>query len=563
MSLENFNKTLNLFISKNIFKDPYKRNRVIATLILLLIDVFATTLLFYNSKIIVDSFSLGKTHSHNILIIICLLVVCLILTKIIIHIQEIIFFPVINLTVRDVTYKVIEHLHNISLIQYQQLSLQEVINSIRRISISARTFIKTLVLAIIPAIIKLSITIAIIVKLGSYSLLWFFTLFMAVFTLYKSTKWYILARKDAWQITDQVMARINDSIINTKMIRSCEAIEMEQIMRLLNREADCWQQTNTKLHWAYIKVFLILGIGILLILSGVIYYIEQSKLTIGDFVFLKAQLISALVPFKNFTVQFRKIAESLVDIRKILEILEIPKKSDYICLYNSNYCIDKSIILNNIYFAYPNKSPILENFSLTITAGEKIIINGANGSGKSTLVNLIAGLYSPEKGQVFIEGQNINNINKKELSNIIYCVQQDLRLFNNSLFYNITYGIKDYTSDELNNILTKFTFVDFIQKLPLGLDTRVGDMGSHLSVGERQKIAILKALLLKPNILILDETTNSLSCNDEEHILNLLCLYIPTIIIVSHRAISLDCRTRIINIEAVKNNSSCKVACYY
>jgi len=432
-------------------------------------------------------------------------------------------------------------------------------NSIRRISISARAFIKTLVLAVIPAIIKLSITVVIIVKLGSYSLLWFFALIMAVFILYKSTKSYILARKDAWQITDRVMVRIYDSILNTKMIRSCEDIEMQQIMELLNKEADCWQQTNNKLHLAYIKVFLIIGLAIALVLSGVVYYVEQSRLTVGDFVFLKAQLISALVPFKHFTLQFRKIAESLVDIRKILEILQIPKKSNYICVHTKNNT-NKSIVFNNITFSYPDKKPILENFSLSVSTGEKVIINGKNGSGKSTLVNLMAGLYSPEKGQIFVQGQNIQHVNKTELSSIIYCIQQDIRLFNNSLFYNISYGIKDGTKEDLNNILTEFKFVDFIKKLPLGLDTKVGEMGGHLSVGERQKIAILKALLMNPKILILDETTNSLSGKDEQHILNLLCSYIPTIIIVSHRTIALDCRTRIINMETVKNNSSCKVA---
>lgn len=560
MSFKIFKKTLSLFFSKKLITEPNKRNRVIITTILLLIDVCAINLLAYSSKIIVNSLYLNKLY--NALIVVCLLVTCLVLTKIIAHIQEIVFFPIINVAIRDVTYKVVEHLHNISLIKYQQLSLPEALNSIRRIGTSARVFIKTLVLTIIPAIVKLFITIGIIINIGAYNLLWLFVLLVSTFILYKASRWYIVARHNAWQITDQVIARINDSIVNTKIVRACLMTEMNEIMDILNKEAACWRKTNIKLHTAYIKVFLILGIGVTFTLSIGVYYIGQSKLTVGDFVFLQAQLISALVPFKNFTIELRKILESLVDIKKVLTILEIPKKNDPVCVYNSNYGVDKIVVLNKVYFSYPNKKQILENFSLTINAGEKIIINGANGSGKSTLVNLIAGLYDPTKGQIFIDGNNTQNINKQSLLKTIYCIQQDFRLFNNSLFYNITYGIKDCTKEHINNFLTAFKFVDFIKQLPLGLDTKVGEMGSNLSAGERQKIAILRALLMRPKILILDETTSSLSSEEEQHILNLLCLYIPTIILISHRAISLDCKTRIINMQIVENNTLCKVAAY-
>ena len=327
-------------------------------------------------------------------------------------------------------------------------------------------------------------------------------------------------------------------------------------------EAKICYKTNTKLHSMHIVVGLLLGVCITIILSGVILAIQKTRLTIGDFVFLKSQLIAVWIPFKNLAVEFRQLEESLIDIKKIIEILDLPKvtndknyKNDennkiiYLNHKNTKSNIIKDIYLDNISFAYSKEKTIFKNLSLSILTGEKIGIIGGIGSGKSTLINLMSGVYQPNQGVIYIRGKDSNSISKEFLQTKIYCIQQDFKLFNASLFYNITYGIENVSIITLQNFIDNLKFMEFIQKMPLGLNTKIGEKGVKLSGGEQQKIALCRALLLKPEILFLDETTNSLSYSIETEILNLLFEQIPTVILVSHR----------INANNYLNNSLSKV----
>ncbi|MGI9214540.1 MAG: hypothetical protein ACR2HS_02460, partial [Gammaproteobacteria bacterium] len=217
MSFNIFKKTFNLFISKKFFYNDYIKFRIIATVILIIIDIISTSLIAYYSKLIINS--LSGNILNSIWVAMLLLGFFWILEKTIIHIQEIIFFPVINFAIKEVTYKVVDHIHQISLVDYQKLSISEVINSIRRISLSARSFIKVLILMLIPTVIKLMIAIYIAIKMGSLGLLLIPMMIIAVIVFYRGTKSYISVRDFAWQTTDKVISRINESIVNTKMIR--------------------------------------------------------------------------------------------------------------------------------------------------------------------------------------------------------------------------------------------------------------------------------------------------------------------------------------------------------
>lgn len=552
-------KTFNLFISKKIFYNKATRFRIIATTILIFIDIISTSLIAYYSKVIINS--LTNNVLYSIWVAVILLGGFWIVQKTIIHIQEIIFFPVINFAIREVTYKVVEHIHKIPLVDYQKLSISEVISSIRRISISARTFIKILILMLFPTIIKLIIAVCIAIKMGFLGLLFIPTIIIGVILFYKGINSYMYVRDLAWQTTDKVASRINDSLLNTKIIRSFADLEMDQVCNLLSSEAEIWYKTNTKLHSLHIMIGILLGVCITIVLSGIILAIQKSKLTIGDFIFLKNQLIAVWLPLKNLTVEFRQLLESLIDIKKIIEILELPKVSKDLNInkihindninYNNNdkhinnyfYIKDatipsalvKDIYIDNIDFKYNKSKTIFKNFSLTIFTGEKVGITGNIGSGKSTLINLMSGLYQLDEGAIYIKGQNIKNISRDFLQTKTYFIHQDFKLFNASLFYNLTYGIKNISIMQLQNFINNLNFMQFIKQMSLGLNTKIGEKGIILSPGEQQKILLCRALLLKPEILFLDETTNSLSYEVEMEILNLLFANIPTVILVSHR----------------------------
>jgi len=544
-----FKKTLFLFIRQIDFKNSTVRLRLTLALSLILVDVAVASLIPYYSKVIVDS--LAGNIINTVWVAVFLLGALWILEKTINHIQEIIFFPIVNNAIRNLTYKVVEHIHHVSLPDYQKLSIPEVVNCIRRISMSARAFIKILFLMILPTTIKLLIALAITIRIGLFGFLLLPAVFIAILMLYKGTQWYVSTRELAWQTTDKVVMRINDSILNTKIIRPYKLFEMVHLKNLLDFEAQCWYQTNTRLHSIHIAIGLILGATITAILACAIFSIQKHHLTVGDFVLLKGQLIAAFLPFRIFSGEFRQLAESLVDIKKIIQIFEIsrenytPKPQLLSDLKKSN----EGILCTEVFFCHPLKKPIFKNLSLQCYFGEKIGIIGKTGCGKSTLINLIAGLYVPSQGHVYIQGQNVHALSNVPLKARIHYIPQDFRLFNLSLSYNITYGMSDVSEASLLSVLEAVGLMEVVQQMPAGLDTVVGEMGIKLSAGEKQKVALARALLLKPDILLLDEATSSLNVESEKSILNILYSHIPTIILTSHRLSTLEGLDRIFKIE--------------
>ena len=533
-----FKKTFLLFIPHYIFRSASARIRWFFAAAFILVDVGAATLVPYSTKIIVESLSI--TINHSVWIALGFLGFFWILEKTVSHIQEIIFFPAINQTIRNLSYNLVNHLHQISLPDYKKLSIPEVINCIRRISLCARSFIKVVFLLIIPTFLKLSIAVYLTAKVGVFGWIFLAAILCALFLLYKGAAWYTTARETAWHITDQVTMRVNDSLLNTKLIRPFKSFEMHQIGDILDVEAKLWQETNTRLHSIYIVMGIWLGLTITSILAGAILGIQKGVLTVGDFVLIKGQLIAAFLPLRTFALEFRQLAESLVDIKKIVTLFEIPTESsskNISVIPNDN---KNGIFLNNISYTYDNHHFIFHHLSLQIPLGKKVAIIGETGCGKSTLINLIASFYKPSQGNISIHG----------LPNpIIHCIPQEFRLFNLSLRDNITYGLSNISEGAMLKAAEQVGLARLIQTLPNGLNSLVGEMGTKLSGGEKQKIALARALLLKPDILLLDETTSALNFESEKQVLNALSSIIPTIILASHRTSTLPYMDQILKLK--------------
>lgn len=528
-----FKKTFFLFFSLSDFNNFIIRRRSIFAVLFILVDVLAVSLVPYCAKSVVDDLSINIYHTAWIAM--GLLGLFWILEKTVTHIQDIIFFPVINKVIRNLSYKVVHHIHSISLPDYQKLSIPEVINCTRRISMSARSFMKICFLLIVPTLLKLIVAVTIVIKTNLFGLILLPALFVAFYLLYRGTRWYIKARGDAWQISDLVTSRINDSILNTKIIRQHSTFEMQAVGELLNTEAKSWQKANTRLHTIHVLIGALLGITITGILASSILAIQAGTLTVGDFVLLKGQLMLAFLPLRTFSTEFRQCAESLVDIRKIIQILDIPTEQN-VFLQSSN-AQPNSISLKNISFSHDTPKPVFDHLSLRINSGEKVAIVGESGSGKSTLINLIASLYKPAEGNIDVH------------QNKSFCIPQDFRLFNTTLRENITYGLLDISDFTILEIAKKTGLMALINQMPNGLDTLVGEMGIKLSGGEKQKVGLARALLLKPSILLLDETTSSLSVETEAAILSIIFSEIPTVILTSHRTALLQKVDRVIKIQ--------------
>jgi ABC-type bacteriocin/lantibiotic exporter with double-glycine peptidase domain len=539
-NFDSFKKTFFLFVPR-ILQSRTARYHCLLAGLLIIIDITAASLIPYFSKRVVDILSINIVGTLGLSIV--LLGFFWTLEKITGHLQEIIFFPVVNTVIRNITHDVVNHIHQISLVEYQKLSVPEVISYTKRISVSARTFIKIFFLLIVPTFIKLCIALIVVLKIGMLGLTLIPVCLLSFISLYKGLQWYVAVRDQSWQTSDMVTMRINDSIANSKITRHFHHHEMTTLNKLLNAEANLWYKTNTRLHLIHIFITLILGSTITLILFYAFPGTAQHTHTAGDFIFIKGQLIAAFLPLKTLTTEFRQLAESIIDIKKIIQVFEIPKQAKNTSMQTSNIPHARGLTLKNVTFSYLEK-PLLDQVYLHIHEGEKVAILGENGCGKSTLMAIMASLHKPHLGEVLIHGQNIELFDPDVLNKMIHFIPQDFRLFNLSLRENILYGSPALSDSAIFSALDKVNLLPLLQQMPSGLDTKVGDMGARLSGGEKQRLAICRALLLQPSILLLDETLHSLNTNSEEQILQNIFSHIPTVVIVSHRPSSLHFMNR-------------------
>lgn len=570
-NFQSFKNTLFLFLP-HLIQNKVSRKRCFIAVLLILMDVLATALVPYFSKCIVDELSVNLSASFGFSLL--MLGLFWILEKTLHHVQDIVFFPVINISIRDITRDVVEHIHRLPLSVYQTLSMPEVLNSIKRISYSARQFFNIFFLTIFPTMIKLVIAVIVAAKLGLHGIALLPVFLLCFFTLYKGTQHYVKSREQSWQFSDGVIMRINDSILNTKITRQFQDFEMSALKSILNQEAELWYNTNTRLHIIYIFIGILLGLSITAILYNALLNIQHHSLTIGDFVLLKGQLIAALLPLQKLCTEFRQLAESTIDIGKIRRILELPleKNSKSEEKTESSECIEsnksresqkfrestikktpapifRGIEVNELCFSYGSQSPIFDDLKLNLNAGEKIVITGENGSGKSTLASLLSGILKPLQGSILINDLNIELYSREALSALVHSIPQDVRLFNLSLRENLSYGLGDITNEKLIHTLEEVGLSPLLQSLNGDINLPLGEMGIRLSGGEKQRVAIARALLIRPSVLILDETLHSLPPESEAYILKKIFESIDTVLLISHRQDAFCYMDRVLNIS--------------
>lgn len=561
LNFQSFKKTIALFLPY-ILQNKSSRLRCIAALCIILIDILAATLVPYFSKQMVEGISFNIQNVAYLTIF--FFGFFWTLEKVSSHIQEIIFFPVVNAAIQDISYRVVNHIHRLPLPVYQTLSMPEIISCTKRISPSARSFMKIFFLMLIPTSIKLIVMTTICCKMGSFGFAIVPALILSIYVLYKGFKVYIVSREHAWDATDTVIMRVNDSISNTKLTRPFLDQELQAVETLLKQEATLWYQTNIRLHSIHLFVGIIMGLSITLILFQAIHAIQSNALNLGDFIFLKGQLIAAFLPFKNVCLEFRQLIESLIDIKKVRALLELNREhheesyrkqsgdnphnnsimSDIIPARERPHAWNSpsKINVDRITFFYDEKNPLILDLSLQVKEGEKITLIGSNGCGKSSLLGMIAGLFPPKCGRIMIQGLEKNTK--------LAFIPQDFRLFNQSLRENLLYGNKNVKISEIFDIIEGCGLSGIVKNAKFGLDTSVGEMGNLLSGGEKRRVALARALLHKPEILLLDETLDALNLENEGHLFKFLFAKISILINVSHHPLSRTMADKVFAFEA-------------
>ena len=346
-----------------------------------------------------------------------------------------------------------------------------------------------------------------------------------------------------------------------------EIIQGSKIVKIYNgytKEINRFGETNTKNESSHMKLAFTEGINsavIMLIvgssLSGIIListfdFILQS-ITVGSFVSFMFAMFMILGPARGLASINARLQQGIAAGENVFQLIDEISENDSGSI--SHVDSSNDIVFNNVNFQYENSDvQVLNNINLTIKTGEFVAIVGMSGCGKSTLVNLIPRLYNPNSGSILINNINIKDLKLNTLRDSISYVGQDTVLFNDTVRNNIAYGKENISDIDIIDALEKSYAIDFVNDMPNGINTMIGENGVLLSGGQRQRLAIARAFLKNSNILIFDEATSSLDSVSEKYIqtaLNELKLG-KTTIIIAHRLSTVESANNIIVMDKGK-----------
>jgi len=281
----------------------------------------------------------------------------------------------------------------------------------------------------------------------------------------------------------------------------------------------------------------IVTIGVTIIMMIAAGEVSTGVITLGDIVLINALMLQLFVPLNALGVVYRGLQYALADMDLIIKLLErepeIQDKSDAVPLVIQ----DAGLEFNDVHFAYLPERPILKGVSFSVKPGQKVAVVGPSGSGKSTLSRLLFRFYDVDSGTITVDGTDVRDCTQASLRGQLGVVPQDTVMFNESLQYNLQYANNDASLDDIHAAAKAANLDSFIDLLPGGYDTIVGERGLKLSGGEKQRVAIARVMLKAPPIIVFDEATSSLDSQTEKAILDGLnaAAKRATSLVIAHR----------------------------
>jgi ATP-binding cassette subfamily B protein len=245
---------------------------------------------------------------------------------------------------------------------------------------------------------------------------------------------------------------------------------------------------------------------------------SQGKLSVGDLVLVQTYLTQLFRPLDMLGWVYRTIRQGLIDMALMFRLIDTPVEVQDAPAAPALVVHRPTVVFDNVEFGYDRDRQILHGLSFEVEAGAHVAIVGPSGAGKSTIGRLLFRFYDPWSGRILIDGQDISEVSQESLRRHIGIVPQDSVLFNDTIGYNVAYGRDDATQDDVIAAARGAAILPFIQKLPAGFDTEVGERGLKLSGGEKQRVAIARTLLKNPPVLIFDEATSALDSANERAI---------------------------------------------
>lgn len=335
------------------------------------------------------------------------------------------------------------------------------------------------------------------------------------------TEWRTQLRREMNDMDGRALGRAVDSLLNYETVKyfGAESREEERYSKAAHSYADAAVKSDNSLGLLNITQSLITNALMAGAMAYTVWGWSKGELTVGDLVFVNTYLMQLFRPLDLLGFVYRTIRQGLIDMGEMFKLIDTAVEVEDAPGAPALVIRQPTVVFDNVVFGYDPDRTILQGLSFEVPAGDNIAIVGPSGAGKSTIARLLFRFYDPWSGRILIDGQDIASVQQATVRDAIGIVPQDSVLFNDTIGYNIAYGKGGADEAAMLAAARDAAILPFIEKLPQGFDTEVGERGLKLSGGEKQRVAIARTLVKNPPILMLDEATSALDSRTEQDIL--------------------------------------------
>ncbi len=522
--------------------------RVVLAIVALLVSKVATTLVPFAYKGIIDG--LGKAQLGNEAVVMGIAVPIILVVAYGVgnvidagfqQLRDILFASVGQHAVRKLAFQTFQHLHKLSLRFHLARRTGGLSRIIERGTKGIETIVRFTMLNTAPTVVEfVVVAIIFVVMFGvSYLGVLVVTIWLYLYFTIKASNWRIAIRRDMNDSDTDANGKAIDSLLNFETVKyfANEKMEAQRFGASMEKYERSAIRIWTSLGFLNFGQAVIFYTGMVIISIMAVLGVMNKTLTLGDFVLLNTFLLQIYRPLNFIGFVYREIRQGLTDIEEMFKLLDRQPEIEDKPGAKPLAVTGPVVKFDNVQFHYDADRPILKGISFEVPAGKTIAVVGPSGAGKSTISRLLYRFYDVIEGKITIDGQDLRDITQESLRAAIGMVPQDTVLFNDTIEYNIRYGRPDATEAEVRKAAELAQIGHFIESLPKGYQTQVGERGLKLSGGEKQRVAIARTILKGPPILILDEATSALDSKTEEDIKSALDVVSAnrTTLVIAHR----------------------------